>query len=91
MRNVIDGRFNYVVDTYAWAAASALAGPTVVRSLFGFGFPLFAGQMYEQLGPQWATSVLGFITILLAPISLLLMRYGSLLRARSRFVPAPKL
>lgn len=85
--NVADSSFNYVVDTYAWAAASALAGPTVVRSVFGFGFPLFAGQMYEQLGPRWATSVLGFITVFLAPIPLLLMQYGSRLRARSKFAP----
>ena len=38
-------RFNYIIDVYLWAAASALAATTVVRSIFGAGFPLFATQI----------------------------------------------
>ncbi|OCF32686.1 polyamine transporter 1 [Kwoniella heveanensis BCC8398] len=79
--------FNYIIDVYLWSAASALAGATVVRSLFGAAFPLFATQMYEKLGTQWASSLLGFLALLLAPIPIVLMIYGSKLRARSRFSP----
>ncbi|KAK8854610.1 hypothetical protein IAR55_003349 [Kwoniella newhampshirensis] len=79
--------FNYIIDVYLWSAASALASATVVRSLFGAAFPLFATQMYEKLGTQWASSVLGFIALLMAPIPMVLMMYGSRLRARSRFSP----
>lgn len=79
--------FNYIVDVYLWAAASALAATTVVRSMFGAGFPLFAGQMFERLGTQWASSLLGFLALALAPIPILLMIYGPKLRQRSRYSP----
>lgn len=79
--------FNYIIDTYLWAAASALAAATVVRSAFGAGFPLFAGQMYEQLGTQWASSLLGFLALVMAPVPMVLMKYGPKLRARSKFAP----
>ncbi|WVQ95147.1 hypothetical protein IAU59_002241 [Kwoniella sp. CBS 9459] len=79
--------FNYIIDVYLWSAASALAGATVVRSLFGAAFPLFATQMYDKLGTQWASSLLGFLALLLAPIPIVLMIYGSKLRARSKFSP----
>ena len=36
----------YLVDTYARFAASAVAAVTILRSLMGFGFPLFAPYMY---------------------------------------------
>lgn len=78
---------NFIVDTYLFAAASALSACTVVRSTFGAGFPLFATQMYDKLGTQWASSLLGFIALVLAPVPLLLMKIGPGLRARSKFTP----
>jgi hypothetical protein len=59
-------RFNYIIDVYLWAAASALAGATVARSACGAAFPLFATQMYAKLGTQWASSLLGFLALLMA-------------------------
>ena len=41
---------NYIVDCYLMNANSAIAGNTVVRSLAGAGFPLFASQMFHKLG-----------------------------------------
>lgn len=79
--------FNYIVDVYLWAAASALAGNTVMRACFGAGFPLFATQMYDKLGTQWASSLLGFLALAMTPVPLLLIKYGPTLRARSRFTP----
>jgi hypothetical protein len=35
---------------YTLYAASALAAIKSVRSIFGFGFPLFASDMYDKLG-----------------------------------------
>jgi len=32
--------FNYLIDAYLFVAASALASNTVIRSLFGAGFPV---------------------------------------------------
>lgn len=41
---------SYVVDAYARYAASSMAAVMVLRSLAGFGFPLFAPAMYDKLG-----------------------------------------
>ncbi|ORX38301.1 hypothetical protein BD324DRAFT_655675 [Kockovaella imperatae] len=79
--------FNYIIDVYLWAAASALAATTVCRSAFGAGFPLFATQMYAKLGTQWASSLLGFLALLMAPIPIVLFVYGPTLRRRSKYSP----
>ncbi|KAG6813207.1 hypothetical protein H0H93_013465 [Arthromyces matolae] len=36
------GLFNYIVDAYLAVAASAMASNTVIRSLFGFAFPIWS-------------------------------------------------
>ncbi|KAF7347942.1 putative mfs-multidrug-resistance transporter [Mycena venus] len=82
--------FNYIIDTYLFMAASALAGNTVVRSLFGAVFPLFATQMYKALGARWASSLLGFVALIMVPIPIVLKRFGPTIRAKSRFVPTDK-
>ncbi|KAF5313288.1 hypothetical protein D9619_002999 [Psilocybe cf. subviscida] len=79
------GLVNYIVDAYLPVAASALAGNTVVRSLFGAAFPLFGPNLYGALGPQWAASLVGFVSLLLIPIPFILQRCGSTLRRKSRF------
>lgn len=60
--------FNYIIDTYLLFAASALAASTIVRSIFGAAFPLFATQMYVALNPRWASTLLGCVALLLTPI-----------------------
>ncbi|TRM61103.1 major facilitator superfamily domain-containing protein [Schizophyllum amplum] len=79
--------FNYIIDAYLHAAASALAANTVCRSIFGAAFPLFATQMYDALNPRWATTLLGFIALVMVPIPLVLKKFGPTLRARSRYAP----
>ncbi|CAO1628434.1 unnamed protein product [Parajaminaea phylloscopi] len=78
------GLFNYIVDAYLAAAASALSGNTVVRSAFGAGFPLFARQMYMKLGTQWASSLLGFLALAMVPIPFVLYKFGGRVRAWSK-------
>ncbi|KAG1846887.1 major facilitator superfamily domain-containing protein [Suillus subluteus] len=80
--------FNYIIDAYLAVAASALAASTVVRSLFGAGFPLFATQMYDRLGPEWASSLLGFIALIMMPIPFVLSRYGPIMRFKSKYAPS---
>ncbi|KAF8908597.1 MFS general substrate transporter [Gymnopilus junonius] len=79
--------YNYIVDVYLSVAASAVAACTVCRSMAAAAFPLFAGNMYDKLGPQWASSILGFFAVVLIPIPFLLIRYGPVLRRKSKFVP----
>ncbi|KAH7126683.1 major facilitator superfamily domain-containing protein [Dendryphion nanum] len=75
----------YITDCYGCFSASALAANAVMRSLFSAGFPLFARQMYVKLGTPWASSVLGFIALGMAPVPWLLYRYGPKLRAMSKY------
>ncbi|QGA12702.1 hypothetical protein EYB26_000346 [Talaromyces marneffei] len=76
----------YLVDSYTRYAASALAAATVLRSLAGFGFPLFAQYMYSALHYGWGNSLLAFIGIGIGiPAPLLLWKYGAKLRAMSPF------
>ncbi|KAJ3883287.1 MFS general substrate transporter [Lentinula edodes] len=80
--------FNYIIDTYLMTAASALAANTVARSLFGAGFPLFANQMYVKLGPQWASSLLGFVSLAMVPIPFIFLKFGAKLREKSKHAVA---
>ncbi len=76
----------YIVDSYTRFAASAIGAATVLRSLAGFGFPLFAPYMYARLGYGWGNSMLGFLAIGLGwPAPILLWTYGEKLRKRSTF------
>ncbi|KAF7986356.1 hypothetical protein HWV62_35362 [Athelia sp. TMB] len=79
---------NYIVDAYLFVAASALAANTVVRSLVGAAFPLFATQMYDALGAHWASSLIGFVALLLMPIPFVLTKYGPTLRLKSKYAPS---
>ncbi|RPA99636.1 putative MFS multidrug transporter [Choiromyces venosus 120613-1] len=83
----------YIVDSYTRYAASAIGAAATLRSLAGFGFPLFAPYMYQKLDYGWGNSVLGFLALVLGvPAPFLLWQYGSKLRARSTFAAgaAPK-
>ncbi|THH29415.1 hypothetical protein EUX98_g4786 [Antrodiella citrinella] len=84
------GLINYIIDSYLFAAASALAGCTVMRSLFGASFPLLANQMYQKLGPRWASTLLGCIALLMIPIPIVLKPYGPAVKKRSGFSPTAR-
>ncbi|PTU18842.1 hypothetical protein P175DRAFT_0511289 [Aspergillus ochraceoroseus IBT 24754] len=76
----------YMVDAYTRFAASALAASACMRSLAGFGFPLFAPYMYDALHYGWGNSLLGFVALgigSLAPI--FLWKYGEVLRKKSPY------
>ncbi|KAF7944782.1 uncharacterized protein EAE97_005415 [Botrytis byssoidea] len=78
---------NYLIDSYLFVAASAIAANTFLRSFFGAGFPLFATAMFHNLGVQWAGSLLGFLAIAFLPIPFLFYKYGERLRKMSRHAP----
>jgi MFS transporter, DHA1 family, multidrug resistance protein len=78
---------NYIIDVYMWHANSAIAANTMLRSLAGGGFPLFATAMYHTLGVAWATSLLGFLCIAMIPAPILFFIYGNKIRKMSKFSP----
>lgn len=76
----------YIVDAYTRYTASAIGAATVLRSLAGFGLPLFAPYMYNALDYGWGNTVLGFAAIILGwPAPILLWLYGEKLRNMSTF------
>jgi hypothetical protein len=76
----------YIVDSYTLYAASGIAAAVILRSLAGFGFPLFAPYMITSLGYGWSMTVLAFVAIVLGiPAPLLFWFYGEKLRAKSKF------
>lgn len=76
--------FTYIIDVYLPIANSALAVNSMVRSLFGAGFPLFATAMYKRLGIAWATSLLGFLSVAMVPIPVLFYIFGERIRGWSK-------
>ncbi|KAI4089681.1 MAG: hypothetical protein LQ348_002186 [Seirophora lacunosa] len=82
---------NYLVDAYLMFAASAIAANTFLRSIAGAVFPLFASYMFNALGVNWASSLLGFVALALVPIPVVFYKFGARIRARSAFAPtSPK-
>jgi DHA1 family multidrug resistance protein-like MFS transporter len=78
---------NYIIDVYMMFANSAIAANTLIRSLIGGAFPLFAVQMYHRLGVAWASSLLGFLSVAMIPIPVLFFFYGAKIRAMSKYTP----
>ncbi|EEU34078.1 uncharacterized protein NECHADRAFT_24053, partial [Fusarium vanettenii 77-13-4] len=76
---------NYITDAYRQFSASAQASASTLRSITAVCLPLAAPQMYDKLGVQWACSLLAFITLVLALIPFVFIRYGEVLRKRSPF------
>lgn len=73
---------NYIIDTYAKFAASALATKVFLRSAGGAAFPLFTMQMYHKLGLLWASFLLAFISLAMVLIPFTFYKYGAALRAK---------
>ncbi|KAF1849023.1 MFS general substrate transporter [Cucurbitaria berberidis CBS 394.84] len=76
----------YLVDVYGpLNGSSAMAANGVSRYGLGAVFPLFTFQMYETLGIGWATSLLGFLSLVMIPIPYLFFKRGTAIRARSKY------
>lgn len=82
--------FNYLIDAYLMFAASAIAANTLLRSLAGAVFPLFATQMFDAMGVNYAGTLLGGVAVLLVPIPAAFYYYGGKIRARSAYAPTAK-
>ncbi|KAF2739903.1 major facilitator superfamily [Polyplosphaeria fusca] len=82
---------NYLVDAYLMFAASAIAANTFLRSLCGAAFPLFAQQMFQGMGIQWAATLLGCIAAILVPVPIWFYYKGAQIREKSKFAPTSKM
>ena len=75
----------YFVDCFTVYAASAIAANTVLRSLVGAFLPLAGPKMYAALGLGWGNSLLGFIAVLMVPVTVLFYVKGEAIRKHPRF------
>jgi DHA1 family multidrug resistance protein-like MFS transporter len=64
-----------------------IAANTLLRSFAGGAFPLFATQMFNNLGIQWAGTLLGCLAAIMIPIPIAFYIYGPKLRKKSKFAP----
>lgn len=78
--------FNYLIDAYLPLAASAVAANIMLRSAVAAGFPLFSRQMFENLGVQWACTLLGCLAVIMIPIPFAFRKLGSRLRRKSKLL-----
>ncbi|KAL6708595.1 hypothetical protein ACN47E_002576 [Coniothyrium glycines] len=76
----------YMTDTYGpLYSASAMASNAILRYVLGGTFPLFAVQMFRALGPEWACTLLGCLSVVGASIPFVLTKFGPRLRKRSSY------
>lgn len=76
--------FNYMADVYLSYASSALAGAGVCRNFLAAVFPLVAEDMFNTLGFQAASSLLGGVGFVLATGPILLIWFGPKIRLKSK-------
>lgn len=79
---------SYLASSYGIYAASALAGNTVVRSIFGAVLPLAGPSMYKALTPQWAGTLLGLFEVVLIPVPVIFWKFGARIRNKSPVITA---
>ncbi|KXX76209.1 Polyamine transporter 4 [Madurella mycetomatis] len=82
----------YIMDSYgSLHGASALSANSLLRYAGGGAFPLFTVQMFSVLGVGWASSLLGFVSVVLVPVPWVLYKYGKRIRAHSRYITVERL
>lgn len=75
----------YLLECFQLHAASAIAAVAFLRSLAGFGFPLFAPAMYDALGFGKGDTILAVAAIVLGcPAPWIFWYYGERIRNSSR-------
>jgi MFS transporter, DHA1 family, multidrug resistance protein len=88
--NIFQSGFAYLSTNYPRYLASVFAGNAFMRSAFAVAFPLFGQAMYDKLGTPkfpvgWGSTLLGFVTLIMALVPFVLYRLGPKLRGRSKY------
>ncbi|CCE63520.1 hypothetical protein TPHA_0F00330 [Tetrapisispora phaffii CBS 4417] len=76
---------NYIIESYLFVAASAVAANTFLRSGFGAVFPLFTNYMFHGMGVGWAGLLLGLFAFAMVPVPIFLVKYGKRIRVKSKY------
>ncbi|KAF7530633.1 hypothetical protein PCG10_000142 [Penicillium crustosum] len=83
---VIVGNANYLIDAYSKYAASALGAVGFVENISIAFLPLAAAAMYTNLGFQWASSLLAFVSLALVVTPFVVLQWGKEIRSYSPFM-----
>ncbi|KIV95562.1 hypothetical protein PV10_03199 [Exophiala mesophila] len=75
--------FAYVVDAFHLYSASAMTAIIVTRCLMGTFLPLATQPLVDRFGYGWAFTIFAAMSMAVAPIPLLVYRYGAAWRQRS--------
>ncbi|KAL7424095.1 hypothetical protein Q5752_001680 [Cryptotrichosporon argae] len=84
---IFQAGINYLIDGYTVVSASAIAANTFNRSILAAAFPLIAQPLFNNLGTDWACTLLGLLGVLLGGTPFLFYRFGPKLRAMSKLAP----
>ena len=76
---------NFVVDAFGVYSASAMTALIVTRCLMGTFLPLVTEPLVNKLGYGWGFTVLCGASLCLAPIPVLIFRYGPKWRQHSAY------
>lgn len=82
---IVNAASIYITDAYSSHAASAIAGVAFGENMFAAFLPLAAKPMYERIGYDWASSLLGFVALALTLAPVLLLLNGQTIRKKSKF------
>ena len=77
---------NYLIDAYSKYATSALGAVGLVENASIAFLPLAATAMYTDLGFQWASSLLAFVSLALVATPFAVLKWGKEIRSRSPFM-----
>lgn len=88
---IVNAASIYVTDSYSGYAASAIAAVAFGENIFAAFLPLAAKPMYLKMGYQWASSLLGFVAILLTLAPMALFWKGRAIREKSAVIRNMKL
>lgn len=86
--SVFISTYLYLIDTYEVYAASALTMITLVRYVAYGAMIEISIPMYQNLGPHWALTLLGLISVVFTAVPYAFNRFGSWVRPKSDFAKA---
>lgn len=88
IQTVVSAAADYIEDAYAASgyAASAISGVAAGENIVAGILPLATQSMYTKFGFQWASSLLGFIALILGFAPVVFVWKGRTFRERSPFM-----
>lgn len=81
---IFESTYSFTSDCYGENSSSAIAGQGLMRNTLGGVAPLFASQFFHNVGSQYAGLILAIFGTMLSLIPIVMFRYGSRLRERSK-------